>query len=110
GVEILPGKAAPVCPPAQVLQPNDLFEAPPAHDGFVIPAVNDSGHMRRLDDIEGQVIRMAIDHYDGHMSEVARRLGIGRSTLYRKLKELGLEPAEAELSAETVEPVQQVPS
>ncbi|MEI9930090.1 MAG: helix-turn-helix domain-containing protein [Rhizomicrobium sp.] len=30
------------------------------------------------------------------MSEVARRLGIGRSTLYRKLKELGLEPAESE--------------
>jgi transposase-like protein len=28
------------------------------------------------------------------MSEVARRLGIGRSTLYRKLKEFGLEPAE----------------
>jgi len=26
------------------------------------------------------------------MSEVARRLGIGRSTLYRKLRELGLEP------------------
>jgi DNA-binding NtrC family response regulator len=47
--------------------------------------------MRRLDDIEAQVIRMAIDHYDGHMSEVARRLGIGRSTLYRKLKEFGLE-------------------
>jgi DNA-binding NtrC family response regulator len=34
---------------------------------------------------------MAIARYDGHMSEVARRLGIGRSTLYRKLKELGLE-------------------
>ena len=28
------------------------------------------------------------------MSEVARRLGIGRSTLYRKLKELGLEQAD----------------
>jgi DNA-binding NtrC family response regulator len=28
------------------------------------------------------------------MSEVARRLGIGRSTLYRKLKDLGLEPQE----------------
>jgi transcriptional regulator of acetoin/glycerol metabolism len=25
------------------------------------------------------------------MSEVSRRLGIGRSTLYRKLKDLGLE-------------------
>jgi DNA-binding NtrC family response regulator len=29
------------------------------------------------------------------MSEVARRLGIGRSTLYRKLKEFGLEPDES---------------
>jgi transcriptional regulator of acetoin/glycerol metabolism len=27
------------------------------------------------------------------MSEVARKLGIGRSTLYRKMKELGLEEA-----------------
>ena len=38
---------------------------------------------------------MAIGRYDGHMSEVARRLGIGRSTLYRKLKEFGLEPEDA---------------
>jgi DNA-binding NtrC family response regulator len=28
------------------------------------------------------------------MSEVARRLGIGRSTLYRKLKEHGIDPDE----------------
>jgi DNA-binding NtrC family response regulator len=27
------------------------------------------------------------------MSEIARRLGIGRSTLYRKMKEYGLEEA-----------------
>ena len=39
----------------------------------------------------GKTKVMAIDRYDGHMSEVARRLGIGRSTLYRKLKEFGLE-------------------
>jgi DNA-binding NtrC family response regulator len=26
------------------------------------------------------------------MSEVARRLGIGRSTLYRKLREYGIDP------------------
>lgn len=50
-----------------------------------------AGHMRKLEEIESEVIRMAIARYDGHMSEVARRLGIGRSTLYRKLKELGLE-------------------
>jgi DNA-binding NtrC family response regulator len=47
--------------------------------------------MRKLEDIESEMIRLAISRYDGHMSEVARRLGIGRSTLYRKLKELGLE-------------------
>ena len=54
-----------------------------------------AGHMRKLEEIESEIIRMAISRYEGHMSEVARRLGIGRSTLYRKLKELGLEPARA---------------
>ncbi|HEY3636663.1 MAG TPA: sigma-54 dependent transcriptional regulator [Rhizomicrobium sp.] len=62
-------------------------EPPP----FSIAATNDSGHMRRLEEVEYEVIRMAIEHYDGHMSEIARRLGIGRSTLYRKLKEFGLD-------------------
>ena len=54
-------------------------------------ATDAAGHMRKLEDVEAEVIRMAISRYDGRMSEVARRLGIGRSTLYRKLKELGLE-------------------
>ena len=48
------------------------------------------GHVRPLDDIEREVIRFAIAHYDEQMSEVARRLKIGRSTLYRKLEGLGL--------------------
>src|SRR5262245_36780753 len=49
------------------------------------------GHLRALEQIERDLIELAIDHYSGHMSEVARRLGIGRSTLYRKLREYGLE-------------------
>ncbi len=64
---------------------------PATLSSYAISATNHAGHMRRLEDIEQDVIRMAIHHYDGHMSEIARRLGIGRSTLYRKLKELGLE-------------------
>ena len=48
------------------------------------------GNMRPLEDIEADVIRLAIGHYRGRMTEVARRLGIGRSTLYRKLGELGI--------------------
>ncbi len=51
------------------------------------------GHIRPLDAIEADIIRLAIGHYEGRMSEVARRLGIGRSTLYRKLVELGLDSA-----------------
>jgi DNA-binding NtrC family response regulator len=43
--------------------------------------------VRPLEDMETEIIRFAIAHYRGQMSEVARRLKIGRSTLYRKLDE-----------------------
>ena len=46
-----------------------------------------------LEEIEADIIRLAIGHYRGRMTEVARRLGIGRSTLYRKLGELGIDTA-----------------
>jgi DNA-binding NtrC family response regulator len=49
------------------------------------------GHLRTLEAIERDLIKLAIDTYDGRMSEVARRLGMGRSTLYRKLRDHGLE-------------------
>jgi DNA-binding NtrC family response regulator len=51
------------------------------------------GNLRPLEEIEADVIRLAIGHYRGRMTEVARRLGIGRSTLYRKLGELGIDAA-----------------
>jgi len=53
------------------------------------------GHLRALDEIEADIIRLAIGHYRGRMSEVARRLGIGRSTLYRKLGGLGIDTTAA---------------
>jgi DNA-binding NtrC family response regulator len=49
------------------------------------------GHLRTLEEIERDLIQHAIEVYSGHMSEIARRLGIGRSTLYRKVREQGLE-------------------
>ncbi|GAA4052647.1 sigma-54-dependent transcriptional regulator [Parerythrobacter jejuensis] len=51
------------------------------------------GNLRPLEEIEADVIRLAIGHYRGRMTEVARRLGIGRSTLYRKLSDLGIDNA-----------------
>jgi DNA-binding NtrC family response regulator len=56
----------------------------------LLPVFDAEGHIRALEDIESEVIRFAINHYRGQMSEVARRLHIGRSTLYRKLENLGL--------------------
>ena len=53
--------------------------------------LDERGHLRKLEDIERDLIEHAIDIYAGHMSEVARRLGIGRSTLYRKVREQGIE-------------------
>jgi DNA-binding NtrC family response regulator len=53
--------------------------------------LDNRGHLRTLEEIERDLIALAIEIYAGHMSEVARRLGIGRSTLYRKVREQGLE-------------------
>ena len=61
-----------------------------------MPLLDSAGDVRPLDEIEREVIRFAITHYRGQMSEVARRLQIGRSTLYRKLENLGLEGEAAE--------------
>ena len=62
-----------------------------ADSPYAIAGTNGAGHMRKLVDMEAEIIRLAIGRYEGRMSEVARRLAIGRSTLYRKLKEFGLE-------------------
>jgi DNA-binding NtrC family response regulator len=66
--------------------------APPAAMGPVsaLDLLDDNGDVRPLEDIEADAIRFAITHYRGQMSEVARRLRIGRSTLYRKLDSLGV--------------------
>ncbi len=65
---------------------------PAGDDGLSV--LDERGDVRALSDVEYDMICFAIDHYAGQMSEVARRLGIGRSTLYRKLKEYGIDPDE----------------
>ncbi|WP_242125063.1 sigma-54 dependent transcriptional regulator [Sphingobium sp. Sx8-8] len=71
-----------------------LRAVPQAHrEAAGITLFEGDGHVRQLAEIEADVIRLAIGHYRGRMTEVARRLGIGRSTLYRKLAELGIDSA-----------------
>ena len=69
---------------------------PPAR----LAALGADGEVRPLAEVEAEMIRMALDRYAGRMTLVARRLGIGRSTLYRKLKELGISDTVAGIAAE----------
>jgi DNA-binding NtrC family response regulator len=85
--------------PAMDPQPVMITEAPatrqpPAPNGPTLRLTDERGAVRPLEDIEREVIRFAIAHHRGQMSEVARRLKIGRSTLYRKLEEVAESEAE----------------
>ena len=72
--------------PMESLVPVELLQDPMTPDSAV-SVLDREGHLRTLEDIERDLIEFAINNYSGHMSEVARRLGIGRSTLYRKVRE-----------------------
>ncbi|WP_340318341.1 sigma-54 dependent transcriptional regulator [Rhizorhabdus argentea] len=79
---------------AQAPANDDTPSPAPAVSAHAIRSValfGPDGHVRPMEAIEADLIRLAIGHYRGHMTEVARRLQIGRSTLYRKLGELGIE-------------------
>jgi DNA-binding NtrC family response regulator len=59
----------------------------PLPSAGTLPMLTSTGEVRPLEEMETEIILFAISHYRGQMSEVARRLKIGRSTLYRKLDE-----------------------
>jgi DNA-binding NtrC family response regulator len=82
---------------AQIAQGRPMSAGPVASQTSTagITLFRPDGNLRPLDEIEADVIRLAIGHYRGRMTEVARRLGIGRSTLYRKLGELGIDQTAA---------------
>ena len=69
---------------------NEIPIAPLPSAGM-LAMLTTSGEIRPLEEMESEIIRFAISHYRGQMSEVARRLKIGRSTLYRKLDEAATE-------------------
>lgn len=71
--------------------PRPAVEAPaPAAPAWVDP----EGHVRPLAEIADAAISYALARYEGRLTEVARRLGIGRSTLYRRMS--GRDPVAGE--------------
>jgi len=76
--------------------------APQPLDPGILRAIDSGGDVRPLADIEAEMIRLALDRYRGRMATVARKLGIGRSTLYRKLKELGIAEGGEKIAVEKI--------
>ncbi|MEW5683425.1 MAG: sigma-54 dependent transcriptional regulator [Pseudomonadota bacterium] len=89
GVAAPPPEYVPAPAPAPTYDATAATAAPAAEQPVRI--LDGRGHLRTLEEIERDLIQLAIEVYAGHMSEVARRLGIGRSTLYRKVREQGLD-------------------
>jgi DNA-binding NtrC family response regulator len=75
-------------PVAAAFAPQTAVET---RDPNLLSLIDGGGDVRKLEDIEAAVIRFALNHYRGQMSQMARKLGIGRSTLYRKMKEIGVD-------------------
>jgi DNA-binding NtrC family response regulator len=78
---------------------NEIPIAPLSSVG-TLAMLTSAGEVRPLEEMEAEIIRFAISHYRGQMSEVARRLKIGRSTLYRKLDEAAADDSSAGGSGE----------
>lgn len=57
-----------------------------------------NGHNKKvasMNEIESQAIQNAISEYKGNLTEAAKALGIGRATLYRKVKQYNIDPSVA---------------
>ena len=57
----------------------------------LVDIFDDEGKCKTIEVIEEEIIRRLVDIYSGNLSEVAKKLDIGRSTIYRKLKILNEE-------------------
>ena len=71
----------------------------PVHEGakilqFPQPS-NNSGEqkVRTINELESLAIENAIHEFGGHLTEAAKALGIGRATLYRKVKQYNIDPS-----------------
>src|SRR5215831_9105793 len=78
---------SPAIPSAPAMVSGNEIPIAPLPANGMLSMLTSAGEVRPLEEMENEIIRFAISHYRGQMSEVARRLKIGRSTLYRKLEE-----------------------
>jgi len=59
------------------------------------PGNQNNGQVATINDLEAQAIEKAIHSFRGNLTEAAKALGIGRATLYRKVKLYNIDPSQA---------------
>ena len=59
------------------------------------PTQYPEGKVQKMEDLEAKAIESAINQYKGNLTEAAKALGIGRATLYRKVKQYHIDPSQA---------------
>lgn len=57
--------------------------------------ISDSGRVSTMEELESKAIENAILQFRGNLTEAAKALGIGRATLYRKVKQYQIDPSVA---------------
>lgn len=74
-----------------------LATTPPTYTNNVVhfPSQPPVEKVQRMEDLEAQAIEAAIHQYKGNLTEAAKALGIGRATLYRKVKQYHIDPTQA---------------
>lgn len=58
-------------------------------------AGEEGGKVRTINELESIAIENAIHEFGGNLTEAAKALGIGRATLYRKVKQYNIDPSSA---------------
>lgn len=51
--------------------------------------------VQKMEELEARAIEDAIHQFKGNLTEAAKALGIGRATLYRKVKQYQIDPSQA---------------
>jgi len=65
-------------------------ESAPDLDARMKKLIRSTDEVPRLEDVESAIIRRAIDLHDGNLVQAAKRLGISRATIYRRMDQLGI--------------------
>jgi DNA-binding NtrC family response regulator len=67
----------------------------PMNNLVSFPGAHPEGKVQKMEDLEAKAIEAAINQYKGNLTEAAKALGIGRATLYRKVKQYHIDPSQA---------------